>query len=89
MTDKKYFWSYQEVADFLKENDFEFMSGSNGSTGAWIRLNENGEPDTVFELKFTPTNYTKKQISRIIRMSEIPESKWIEWFEERLNEAAP
>lgn len=89
MTNKTYFWSYQDVADFLRENDFEFMDGLNDSTGAWVKLNENGEPGTVFEFKFTPTHYTNKQISRIISMSEIPESKWIEWFEARLNEVAP
>ena len=90
MANKTYFWSYPDVANFLRENDFQFMEeGLNGSTGAWVKLNENGEPGIVFEFKFTPTYYSKKQISRIIRISEIPESKWVEWGEARLNEAAP
>jgi hypothetical protein len=89
MTNKTYFWSYQDVADFLRENDFEFMEGLNGSTGAWVKLNENGEPGIVLEFKFTSTHYSKKQVSRIIRTSDIPESKWIEWFEGKVREAAP
>ena len=85
MTHKPYFWSYQDVTDFLKENDFEFMEGLNGSKGAWVKLKKNGEPGVVFDFKFTPTSYSKKEIKRIIRLSEIPESKWIDWIEARPN----
>jgi hypothetical protein len=85
MTNKTQFWSYHDVAAFLRQNDFEFVEGLNGSKGAWVKLKQNGEPGVVFEFKFKPTNYSKKEINRIIRLSEIPESKWIDWIEARLN----
>jgi hypothetical protein len=88
MTNKTYSWSYHDVADFLRENDFDFIEGLDGSKGAWVKLKKNGEPGVVFEFKFTSTHYSKREINRIIRLSEIPESKWTDWFKARLNEAA-
>jgi len=81
MTNKTYFWSYQDVAAFLRENNFDFMEGVDGSKGAWVKLKKNGEPGVMIQLKFTATHYGKKEISRIMRLSEIPEIKWIEWAE--------
>lgn len=88
MTNKSYFWSYQDVADFLREHNFDFMEGLDGSKGTWVKLKNNGEPGVMLDFKFTPAHYGKKAISRIMRLSKIPENKWAEWFEARLNEAA-
>lgn len=89
MTNKTFFWSYHDVADFLKENGFDFMEDLDGSKGAWVKLKKNGEPGVVFEFKFTPAYYSKREINRIIRLSEISESKWTDWFEARPSETAP
>jgi hypothetical protein len=89
MTNKAYIWSYHDVADFLRDHEFDFMEDLDGTQGAWVKLKENGEPDVMLDFKFTPTQYSKKEISRIMRLSRIPESKWTEWFEAPLNEAVP
>ena len=89
MTNKISSWSYHDVADFLRENDFEFMEGPDGSKGAWVKLETNGEPGVMIEFKFTPTKYSMKEVSRIMHLSKIPNDKWVEWAEARRNEAAP
>jgi hypothetical protein len=89
MTNKTYFWSYQDVADFLRENDFEFMEGSDSSKGAWVKLETNGEPGVIFEFKFKPTQYSTKEINRIMRLSKIPQDKWMKWADTRRNGTAP
>lgn len=87
MTYKITSWSFQDLAEFLRENDFEFMEGLDGSNGAWVKLEENGEPGVMFEIKFKPTQYGAKEINRIMRLSKIPENKWEEWAKARKNEA--
>jgi hypothetical protein len=89
MTNKRFFWSYQDVADFLRENDFDFMEGLNGSKGAWVKLKKNGEPGMMIEFKFAATHYSNKEIRRIMRLSEISEKKWTEWAKARVNKTAP
>lgn len=81
MTSKRYFWSYRNVTDFLKENDFSFSEGLDGSEQTWVKLGTNGEPATMMDIKFTRGNYSKKEITRIIRVSGIPEQRWVEWIE--------
>ena len=88
MTNKTYSWSYRDVADFLRGNDFEFMEDSDNSKGAWVKLEKNGEPGVIFEFKFKPTLYATREIERIMRLSQIPENKWREWAEARKNKAA-
>lgn len=89
MTHKTYFWSYGDVADFLRENDFEFMEGFGNSEGTWIKLETNGEPEVMLQFTFKPTQYSTKEINRVMRLSKIPPDKWMEWAEARRNEAAP
>jgi hypothetical protein len=89
MTNKTRLWSHQNVSDFLRENDFDFMEGLDGSKGTWVKLKRNGEPGIMFDVKFTAGNYGKRQIAQIMRLSKIPEKKWTEWFEARLGETAP
>ncbi len=55
MTNKAYLWSYHDVADFLREHEFDFMEGLDGSKGAWVKLKENGEPEVMLDFKFTPS----------------------------------
>jgi hypothetical protein len=89
MTNKINSWSYCDVADFLRENDFEFMEGLDNSKDAWVKLEMNGEPGVIFEFKFKPTQYSTKEIERIMRLSKIPVKKWTVWAEARQNKAAP
>jgi hypothetical protein len=59
------------------------------SKGAWVKLEKNGEPVVMFEFKFKPTQYSTREINQIVRLSQIPQNKWLEWAQARLNEAAP
>ncbi|HLX70105.1 MAG TPA: hypothetical protein VKV04_10815 [Verrucomicrobiae bacterium] len=83
MTNKISSWSYHDVVDFLGENDFEFMEGSDNSQGAWVKLETNGEPGVIFEFKFKPSQYSAREINRIMRLSQIPQDKWMKWAEAR------
>ena len=65
------------------------MEGVDGSKGAWVKLKQNGEPAIVFESEFKADHYNKREINRIIRLSEIPEEEWTDWCEAHANEAAP
>lgn len=79
MTRKLNNWSYQHVADFLKENGFSFFEELNGSRQAWIKLQDGGEPDRIVELSFRAGKYPVGTMKSIIRQSGIVESEWIEW----------
>ena len=72
-------WSYQDVTAFLKEHGFSFFEQLKGSRQAWIKLQDDGEPDRIVELSSRTDQYSARTMRSIIRQSGIAEMDWIEW----------
>jgi len=72
-------WTYRDVTDFLRENEFSFYKEIKGSHQAWIKRGENRAPDTIIELNFTHHSYPLGTLKLIILQSGIPRDEWIKW----------
>jgi hypothetical protein len=79
MTNILYNWTYRDVTDFLKENDFEFFRPLESSHESWIKFGHEGEPNRIVEVNFSHKSYPPKTLKIMIRQSGIDQKKWIEW----------
>ncbi len=72
-------WTYEDVTDFLTEKGFQYSMDVNGVGEAWMNFLENGEPDRIVEVKYTPAFYKARVLKRMIRQSGISENEWLTW----------
>ena len=79
MVNRLHKWTYQDVATFLAEKGFQFFDDVEGVGKAWMNFHENGEPNRIVEVNYTPIFYTPKTLKRMIRQSAIPEDEWLKW----------
>jgi hypothetical protein len=70
-------WSYQDVTIFLQQHGFEFSHPLERSQQAWVKLNENGEPDRIVEVTMTDKPYVLKILRKMVRQAGIPKEDWI------------
>ena len=79
MTRRLHNWNYRDVVGFLKESGFTFLKELGGSHEAWIKLEDNAEPDRIVEVNFTHGSYPVRTLKTMIRQSGISQNEWIEW----------
>jgi hypothetical protein len=53
MSRRLYNWSYDNLTDFLKENDSAFYREVDGSHDAWIKHGDDNGPDKIVGIYFT------------------------------------
>ena len=71
-------WSYESVTNFLEEHSFSFYEDLDGRH-VWIKLQGDGAPDRIVELRFGTGQYAERTMKSIIRQSGIVESEWLDW----------
>ena len=72
-------WTYRVATDFLEKKGFQFFDEVEGVGQAWINFQENGEPDRIVEIKYTPTTYAPRVMRKMMRQSGIAEAEWVKW----------
>jgi predicted RNA binding protein YcfA (HicA-like mRNA interferase family) len=72
-------WNYRDVTRFLKEKGFELSHAMKGSHQAWVKLDENNEPQTFVEVSINQKGYPPKTLRTMILQSEISEDEWLNW----------
>jgi len=79
MAKKIKYWTYQLVADFLKEKKFDYGGELADGTQMWITYLEHNGPDRIVEVKPISRFYSPKAMRTMIRQSGIPKEEWCKW----------
>jgi hypothetical protein len=74
----KKLWTYRDVTDFLERNGFSFYEDLEHCQ-SWVKYQDNGEPETFVEIRFTQGFYSPKAMQKMIRQSGIGENEWNKW----------
>ena len=69
-------WTYRDVVEFLKENNFEFGNEKFGSHEAWI----NTKTQAVVDINFHgQKSFRPRTLETMIRQSKIDKKIWRDW----------
>lgn len=69
-------WRFQDVIDFLNDNQFEFHEYRKGSHQAWI----NKTSGAIVEINFHGSkSFPPRTLETMIRQSKIDKKEWRKW----------
>ena len=69
-------WTYRDVVEFLKENDFVFSNERGGSHEAWKNIQTGAMVDINFHGQ---KSFPPRTLETIIRQSKINKKIWRKW----------